>query len=400
MKAEQTRIRRVGVLLIVVVALAACSDKPAQTPVVPPPRRIRPIRLAANERSTCFVNEDGSVYCWGRDCHGAPSYGWHLACPTPMPVPGIEGARELVLGDAGHYDCFRKQDDSVWCGKAQASQAASLPFKRVAVGPARAIVHADEFVCALLQTNKVACWAAATFPTSYPAPRPLLAQQVEPVEIVGLDNVRSIAAQFGRACAVTTDDKAYCWEGRADPSSPAVEVLRDGVRALVPGMRHDYLDLGLGQFPWQIHSPQWRSEGGLVCAITTNDVRCWRGGTSSPLPSGTLISLGDSGVARELALGLEHACALRMDGRVSCWGVNGIGQLGDGTQTSTQTPVQVKTDTTFTQLVAGTNHTCGLTADGAIECWGRNDSYELGTGRDAPPFSATPVNVTWWPVDE
>lgn len=371
------------------VALSACYERPAQSPPAPaPPPRIRPIRLAAHERSTCFVNEDGGVYCWGQYCHGAPSYGWHLACPTPRPVPGIEGARDVVLGDALHRDCILKKDDTVWCGRAPER------FERVALGPTRSVAHAGDFVCALLHTGKVACWSASTVTTSLPELRKLVAYQLEPTEIVGLDGVRSIAADSGRACAVTNDEKAFCWEGRADRATPAVLVLKESVRALVPGMRHDYLDLGLSQLPWRVSVPRFGSEGGLVCAVMTSDVRCWLGSTTSALPTGGPIALDDGIFARELALGLQHACALRADGHVSCWGANGVGQLGDGTQTSTLTPVRIKTDASFTQVVSGTNHACGLTAGGAIQCWGRNDEYELGTGRDSP-LSATPVNVIW-----
>ena len=42
-----------------------------------------------------------------------------------------------------------------------------------------------------------------------------------------------------------------------------------------------------------------------------------------------------------LSSGDAHACAIVQDGRVLCWGHNGAGQLGDGTQTERHLPVVV-----------------------------------------------------------
>lgn len=39
--------------------------------------------------------------------------------------------------------------------------------------------------------------------------------------------------------------------------------------------------------------------------------------------------------------GYLHTCALHEDHRVSCWGDNGSGQLGDGTTRNRSTPVAV-----------------------------------------------------------
>jgi len=38
---------------------------------------------------------------------------------------------------------------------------------------------------------------------------------------------------------------------------------------------------------------------------------------------------GVTGV-KQIAVGYDHACALTMDGKVSCWGYGQYGQLGNG----------------------------------------------------------------------
>src|SRR5437773_1950231 len=45
--------------------------------------------------------------------------------------------------------------------------------------------------------------------------------------------------------------------------------------------------------------------------------------------------------SKQVATGSAHACAIRNDGTVWCWGRNDFGQLGDGNATDSTVPVQV-----------------------------------------------------------
>jgi alpha-tubulin suppressor-like RCC1 family protein len=79
-------------------------------------------------------------------------------------------------------------------------------------------------------------------------------------------------------------------------------------------------------------------------------------------------------------------------GGVKCWGWNGFGQLGDGTETDRLTPVEViGLNDEITAIAAGDYHTCALTAAGGVKCWGQNEEGQLGDG--APTFKAVVAPV-------
>jgi alpha-tubulin suppressor-like RCC1 family protein len=57
-------------------------------------------------------------------------------------------------------------------------------------------------------------------------------------------------------------------------------------------------------------------------------------------------------------------------GAAYCWGANDYGEHGDGTTTSSETPVAVAGGLTFAKISVGYLYTCGVTAAGAAYCWG------------------------------
>lgn len=72
----------------------------------------------------------------------------------------------------------------------------------------------------------------------------------------------------------------------------------------------------------------------------------------------------------QVSAGREHTCALTA-GAVKCWGRNDFQQIGDGTQTIRQSPVEVVGLGSGVQAIsAGSYHTCALTQAGNVKCWG------------------------------
>ena len=68
----------------------------------------------------------------------------------------------------------------------------------------------------------------------------------------------------------------------------------------------------------------------------------------------------------------------RLDDTFVCYGRNTKGQLGNASNTNTETPVAPAGNLKFVQMSAGAEHTCGVTDTGAAYCWGANYWGQLG----------------------
>ena len=110
-------------------------------------------------------------------------------------------------------------------------------------------------------------------------------------------------------------------------------------------------------------------------------------GPSQPSPV-QVTALGPS--VTQVSAGPDHACARKSDASIWCWGVNSLGELGDGTLGGQDcgygfvcqpSPAQVTgLDTEVVEVSAGGVHSCALRSDGTVWCWGMNANGLLGDG--------------------
>jgi alpha-tubulin suppressor-like RCC1 family protein len=92
------------------------------------------------------------------------------------------------------------------------------------------------------------------------------------------------------------------------------------------------------------------------------------------------LPLSEIGRGR-IAAGLFHSCAVATTGRLSCWGDNRGGQLGNGTTNRSAVPVAAGADADWDSVTAGGFFTCGLKkGSGKRFCWGNNGIGQLGNG--------------------
>ncbi len=189
------------------------------------------------------------------------------------------------------------------------------------------------------------------------------------------DGVTAIGAGARHTCAVTTEGGVLCW-GNNYYGQLGDGTTRDRWLPVdVTGMSSGVVTVAAGL--------------SHTCASTADgDVRCWGSNHFGRLGDGTTTSssspvdvAGLDGPATAVVAGEFHTCALTALGDVQCWGRNNLGQLGDGTTVSRAAPVNVSvTDGPVARIAAGANHTCALTPEGGVKCWGANDHGQLGDG--------------------
>ena len=141
--------------------------------------------------------------------------------------------------------------------------------------------------------------------------------------------------------------------------------------------------------------------------LESGEVHCWgkndRGqlGTGSPSPVQSSVPLAVTGLDEEIFMvgcGDQHTCAVTATGSLRCWGLNAMGQLGDGTVEDSPVPVEVPGMAPFGDFVtAGLKHTCMIHRTEGPKCWGANEEGQLGIGAHDGLPHPDPLNVIGLP---
>ena len=126
------------------------------------------------------------------------------------------------------------------------------------------------------------------------------------------------------------------------------------------------------------------------CSGNARCAACAAIDTRAAIPCGVGRQCDGAGECRvtgagRVAAGTRHTCAIRDNGNVVCWGLNGAGQLGaafdrahvgDDEALADVPGLEIDFVRQVVQVTAGFAHTCALFDDGNVRCWGRvqNDS--------------------------
>ena len=90
--------------------------------------------------------------------------------------------------------------------------------------------------------------------------------------------------------------------------------------------------------------------------------------------------IGTSSNWKTVSAGFRISYGIKTDGTLWAWGLNDVGQLGDGTTTNQLQPIQIGNDTNWESVSAGYQHVVALKTNGAVFTWGKNDFGQLGNG--------------------
>ncbi len=203
-------------------------------------------------------------------------------------------------------------------------------------------------------------------------------------------DVEDIDAGFDFTCARRSDHTLWCWgNGRRvgggdvpDQPHPRQVQRADGV-----------LDAVVQVSAGATHACAVRDDHGVWC-WGANDVAQLGDGSVDEQLAATSVRWADRTVfdgALLVAAGAGFTCASRAD-NVWCWGDNMFAQLGQpGGPASSSSPV-VALAAAVTAVAAGGAHACAVQTDDSAWCWGRADDGQIGEA-GLPGVGVAPVRV-------
>lgn len=345
--------------------------------------------ISAGGDHTCAVLTTGQIQCWGDNSYGQLGNGTTTPAAEAVTVIGVSDAIEVSAGR--QHTCAIRSDRSVACwGNGQdgalgynSAESSSTPVP-VALGADQAftISSGNAFTCASLLGGRVACWGLGN--AGQMGIGVANTTNLVPVKATGVTTASSVSAGSSAVCARLVDGTGRCWgfndSGQLGVAFPPSNQLTP---VQVTGLT-DATSIGIGQ--------------DHACALVGDgSVRCWGKGTSGQLGDGnnvdsvTPVTAALTG-ATSLSVGGYSTCATVTGGTVRCWGYNGDGQIGDGSTGDADTPVEVAGLTSATSVSTGFEHACALREKQLPACWGANASGQLGdggTGNRTVPVAVT-----------
>jgi alpha-tubulin suppressor-like RCC1 family protein len=334
--------------------------------------------------SFCAVLSTGGMKCWGANNEGQLGNGTTTTSDMPVSVKNITTAT-AVIGGGGGFDGFcallsTKHIDCWGYGFSGelgdgATMSSDVPVAVHTITNASALISGDAGFCALLSTSHVDCWGDNTYGELGRA-TPKANYSDVPGAVTGITDAKTVASgDLGSYCAVLSTGQVKCWGDNSYGVLGRGTTTNSDVPVAVTGISDAKAAASDG-------------DGESFCAVlSTGHMSCWGFNNYGQLGNGTNmnssvpVSVSNITTAAALVGGTEYGfCALLTTSHVDCWGFNFYGELGNGTETSSEVPVAVHTITNAAALISGFLGYCALLTTSHVDCWGYGLYGQLGDG--------------------
>lgn len=349
--------------------------------------------VSAGLRHTCALTTAGGVECWGDNSSGELGDGTTVSRRTPVEVSGL-GVSMAAISAGGVHTCALTTTGGVKCwGASYGPTPVDVPGLN---GVVAAVSAGGGHDCVLTTAGGLKCWGSNVYGQLGDG---TTTSRTTPVDVSGLaSGVASVSAGYRHTCAVTTGGGVRCWGhniyGQLGDGTTTGPELCSGDPCSKTPIDVSGLTTGVAAVS--------AGTNGTCSRTTSSGVKCWGqicgNGSYDYCPTPVDVCADASCAAAlsgvgAVSSGSYHACALTTAGGAKCWGVNFVGQLGNGQSGyAVAWPVDVSgLASGVTAISAGQDDTCAVTAGGAAKCWGWNYYGQLGDGTTTN--RSTPTDV-------
>ncbi len=353
---------------------------------------------AAGDLHSLAMKSDGTVWAWGWNEHGQLGDGTNTNRKTPVQVSDLTDvdavaggwAHSLALTSDGTVRAWGDNSDGELGDGTNTDR--KTPVQVSGLTDVAAIAGGGYHSLAVKSdggATTVWAWGYNHFGQLGDGTN---TDRKTPVQVSGLTGVDVIAGGGYHSLAVKSDggtttvwawgDNEYGQLGNGTTTASTTPVQVSGLT--------DVAAIAGGEY----HSLALKSDG-TVWAWGGNDYGQLGNGTTAT--STTPVQVTGLSDVVAIAGGESYSLAVKSDGgtvTVWAWGRNNNGQLGNSTTTASTTPVQVSglTDIDSIAVAAGGHHGLAVKSDCTVWTWGRNDYGQLGDGTNTE--STTPVQAT------
>jgi alpha-tubulin suppressor-like RCC1 family protein len=347
------------------------------------------ITVDKSDNYACALTSEGGVMCWGRNNYGQLGNGTTQDSSIPVDVLGLTSGVKAISAGGSHV-CALTIGGGVMCwgynsngqlGNGTRDNSSTPEDVSGLTSGIIAISAEGDNTCALTSNGAVKCWGFNKGVLGDPS----IDMNLTPIDVDGLTSgIASVTTGWKYLCVLTSDGGVQCMgsnqfgilghdTGSLSSTPVNIDGLTTGITALSAGYDH-------------------------VCLLTSiGVVKCWGdtipGAIGNPKLGPVDISELPNGFSAISVSGI-FSCGITSVGGVKCWGENQYGNLGNGGISYGFSIVDVSGLTSGVAAIStGGTFACALSSVGKVYCWGDNTFGQLGDGTNNK--SLTPVEVTW-----
>ncbi len=383
------------------------------------------VKAGSNDVS-CGVKMDGTGWCWG-DNTTMLGIGSVPAADVPYPVPVIGKEWVQIDGGGSTLRCGVKNDDSVWCwgndfydvlGNGPGN-AGNISYPQKIYQPYKSAFSGVDATTSSYAAAPVASLAIGTAPLtsvegvneglSFPGSgRSLLTKATAANQFQLQSFANGGSSQIGLSANGYPYYMGYSGATGGLEFGSGNDWLTNYMKSSLEVAAEGFVGIGTGGAPvakLDVRGAIKPGDAGGTCngglagtlKYASGEVTYCNG--SAWVPFGILtpeVELWDSITIQNL-----HACGVKANGTLWCWGDGDSGGVGYGPSSGEQlTPLQIGTATWGT-VSTEYSRSCGIQTNGTLWCWGDQGSGALGNGLTSG-IQLTPLQIgaaTWSSVD-